>query len=68
MENNLHTTTPQNIEQNTKSLLKSPTGIIGFDEITFGGLPKNRPTLLVGTIGTGKTFMAMEFIINAIKN
>jgi circadian clock protein KaiC len=66
MENNLHTTTPQNIEQNTNSLLKSPTGIIGFDEITFGGLPKNRPTLLVGTIGTGKTFMAMEFIISGI--
>jgi circadian clock protein KaiC len=66
MENNLNTTMPQQSYQNSNGLIKSPTGIIGFDEITFGGLPKNRPTLLVGTIGTGKTFMAMEFIINGI--
>jgi len=66
MENNLNTTMPQQSYQNSKGLIKSPTGIIGFDDITFGGLPKNRPTLLVGSIGTGKTFMAMEFIINGI--
>ena len=48
-------------------LLKSPTGIKGFDDITFGGLPLNRPTLLVGSIGSGKTFMAMEYIINGIE-
>ncbi len=47
-------------------LLKSPTGIKGFDEITFGGLPLNRPTLLVGSIGSGKTFMAMEYIVNGV--
>jgi circadian clock protein KaiC len=48
-------------------LLKSPTGIKGFDDITFGGLPLNRPTLLVGSIGSGKTFLAMEYIINGIE-
>ena len=48
-------------------LMKSSTGIKGFDEITFGGLPLNRPTLLVGSIGSGKTFMAMEYIINGIE-
>ena len=52
-------------KMNTK-LEKSPTGINGFDEITFGGLPKNRPTVLVGASGTGKTFMSMEYIIKGI--
>ena len=44
-------------------LEKSQTGIRGLDEITFGGIPKNRPTILVGGTGTGKTFMSMEYII-----
>lgn len=48
-------------------LLKSPTGIKGLDDITAGGLPMNRPTLLVGSIGSGKTFMAMEYLINGIE-
>ncbi len=43
---------------------KTPTGIKGFDEITFGGLPTNRPTVVFGSSGTGKTFMAMEYILN----
>jgi circadian clock protein KaiC len=52
------------METTKKSTLeKSPTGIKGFDEITYGGLPKNRPTVLVGDTGTGKTFMSMEYII-----
>jgi circadian clock protein KaiC len=45
---------------------KSLTGIQGLDEITTGGLPKNRPTLLLGNTGCGKTIMAMEFLINGI--
>jgi circadian clock protein KaiC len=45
---------------------KSPTGIQGLDDITTGGLPKNRPTLLLGNTGCGKTIMAMEFIVNGI--
>lgn len=47
-------------------LPKSLTGIEGLDDITTGGLPKNRPTLLLGNTGCGKTIMAMEFIVNGI--
>ncbi len=46
-----------------KTLPKSPTGIQGFDEITGGGLPKGRPTLLCGAAGCGKTLFGMEFIV-----
>jgi len=42
---------------------KSPTGIRGFDEITGGGLPKGRPTLVCGSAGAGKTILAMEFLV-----
>jgi circadian clock protein KaiC len=42
---------------------KSLTGITGLDEITLGGLPKGRPTLIAGSAGSGKTLMAMEFIV-----
>lgn len=44
-------------------LEKAPTGIEGFDEITFGGLPKGRPTLVCGSAGSGKTLFAMEFLV-----
>jgi len=49
-----------------ESLIKAPTGIKGFDEITFGGIPRNRPTLVVGGIGSGKTFFSMQFILKGI--
>ena len=42
---------------------KSPTGINGLDEITGGGLPKGRPTLVCGSAGCGKTLLAMEFLV-----
>src|SRR3982750_3698123 len=42
---------------------KAPTGILGFDEITGGGLPAGRPTLVCGGPGCGKTLFAMEFLI-----
>jgi len=45
---------------------KSPTGIQGFDDITNGGLPKNRAILLLGDAGCGKTIMAMEYLVNGI--
>jgi circadian clock protein KaiC len=45
-------------------LPKSPTGIPGMDEITGGGLPKGRPTLVAGAAGCGKTLFAMEFLVN----
>jgi circadian clock protein KaiC len=44
-------------------LPKSPTSIQGLDEITGGGLPKGRPTLVCGGAGCGKTLFAMEFIV-----
>jgi len=44
-------------------LAKSPTGITGLDEITLGGLPKGRPTLVCGAAGCGKTLLAMEFLV-----
>ena len=50
--------------QRLKSLPKSPTGIPGMDEITGGGLPKGRPTLVAGGAGCGKTLFAMEFLVN----
>jgi circadian clock protein KaiC len=45
---------------------KSFTGIPGLDDITNGGLPKHRSTLLLGNTGCGKTIMAMEFLVNGI--
>ena len=45
------------------NLLKSPTGIQGFDEITGGGLPTGRPTLVCGGAGCGKTLFGMEFLV-----
>lgn len=48
-------------------LEKCPTGITGFDEITGGGLPRGRPTLLAGHAGTGKTLFALEFILHGIE-
>jgi circadian clock protein KaiC len=44
-------------------LAKCPTGIKGLDDITGGGLPQGRPTLICGSAGCGKTLLAMEFIV-----
>ena len=49
---------------NHNQLQKCPTGIKGFDEITEGGLPKNRTTLFSGSTGTGKTLLGIDFLIN----
>jgi circadian clock protein KaiC len=46
-----------------EQLPKSKTGISGLDEITMGGLPTGRPTLLCGGPGCGKTLMSIEFIV-----
>jgi circadian clock protein KaiC len=45
------------------SFPKAPTGIQGLDEITGGGLPSGRPTLVCGDAGCGKTLLAMEFLV-----
>src|SRR5580765_4256770 len=44
-------------------LPKVPTGIDGLDQVTRGGLPKGRPTLICGAAGCGMTLMAMEFLV-----
>ncbi|HWH02809.1 MAG TPA: ATPase domain-containing protein, partial [Gemmatimonadales bacterium] len=45
------------------SLPKTPTGIPGLDEVTRGGLPRGRTTLVCGSAGCGKTLLAMEFLV-----
>jgi len=44
-------------------LEKAPTGIAGFDEVTSGGVPKGRPTIVCGGPGCGKTMFAVEFLV-----
>ena len=50
-----------------RTVPKSPTGIQGLDEITGGGLPRGRPTLVCGGPGCGKTILAMEFLMNGAR-
>jgi circadian clock protein KaiC len=52
-----------NPKRNLKSLPKSLTGIAGLDEITEGGIPEGRPTLICGSAGSGKTLFSIEFIV-----
>src|SRR4051794_16175519 len=47
-------------------LPKTPTGINGLDEVTGGGLPAGRPTLVCGPAGCGKTLLAMEFLVRGM--
>lgn len=48
-------------------LAKCPTGIHGLDDITGGGLPRGRSTLVCGAAGSGKTLLAIEFIVRGIQ-
>ena len=48
-------------------LPKAPTGIAGLDEITEGGLPRGRPTLVCGSAGCGKTLLAIEFLVRGVQ-
>lgn len=47
-------------------LPKAPTGIEGLDEITEGGLPLGRPTLVCGSAGCGKTLLGIEFLVRGV--
>jgi len=47
----------------SKTLPKASTGIQGLDEITWGGLPRGRPTLISGGAGSGKTLFGLEFLV-----
>lgn len=52
---------------NISALEKCPTGISGFDELSDGGLPRNRPTLVAGQAGAGKTLFGIEFVLRGIE-
>ena len=56
-------TNRRNRSNNLVGLQKERTGIPGLDEITGGGLPAGRPTLICGSAGAGKTLFAMEFLV-----
>jgi circadian clock protein KaiC len=47
---------------------KAPTGIPGLDEITYGGLPAGRPTLVSGGPGSGKTLLGVSFLVNGAQS
>jgi circadian clock protein KaiC len=61
----LATAKMQQVENSRRvpQLKKSRTGIAGFDEITNGGVPKGRPTIVCGGAGCGKTMFAVEFLV-----
>jgi circadian clock protein KaiC len=50
-------------QPSSKTLPKAATGIQGLDEITLGGLPRGRPTLISGGAGSGKTLFGLEFLV-----
>ncbi len=56
------------VEDLKHSLRKTPTGVPGLDEITLGGLPAGRTTLVCGGPGSGKTVLAIEFLVHGIRN
>src|SRR5690554_2684009 len=54
------------VKSQPMSLPKTLTGIAGLDEITNGGLPAGRPTIITGTAGCGKTLFGIEFLVRGI--
>jgi circadian clock protein KaiC len=50
-----------------ESITKVPTGVTGLDEVTAGGLPQGRPTLVCGGAGSGKTQLGMAFLVNGAR-
>jgi circadian clock protein KaiC len=54
------------MKQSNTIFPKTPTGIEGLNEITGGGFPKGRPTLICGSAGSGKTVLAIQFLIKGI--
>lgn len=58
---------PEAVAAPAPGLPKCPSGIRGLDAITNGGLPRGRPTLVCGGAGTGKTLLAMEFLVRGIQ-
>jgi len=59
---------PNGAVLNKVGLRKAPTGIGGFDELTFGGLPRGRATLVTGGAGSGKTLFGLEFLVRGARD
>ena len=57
-------TAPIPTSQTARPLAKARTGVTGLDEVTLGGLPAGRPTLICGGPGCGKTLLATSFLVN----
>lgn len=57
-----------NTSDRPHELAKLPTGIVGFDQIANGGIPVGRSTLLSGTAGSGKTVMALQFLLSGVRD
>lgn len=51
-----------------REIAKLPTGIFGFDQVANGGLPEGRSTLVAGTAGSGKTIMALQFLVAGVRD
>ncbi len=58
---------PARATKAVERLEKAPTGINGLDEVTFGGLPRGRATLICGSAGCGKTMLGVEFLVNGVR-
>jgi circadian clock protein KaiC len=58
----------RNGQPKPQALAKTPTGIKGLDEITEGGLPRGRSTLITGGAGCGKTLLGMEFLVRGARD
>ncbi len=56
------------MEAKSGSVEKLSLGIPGFDQISLGGVPKNRTTLVTGTVGSGKTVFAAQFLAEGIRH
>jgi len=64
---NAITQSPQRLPSGSlRELPKAPTGIHGLDDVTEGGLPRGRPTLVCGPAGCGKTLLSLEFLVRGI--
>jgi circadian clock protein KaiC len=66
MRNSRNVVSPAGPAHLQVQLEKAPTGIAGFDEITKGGVPKGRPTIVCGGPGCGKTMFALEFLVRGV--
>jgi circadian clock protein KaiC len=58
---------PVPVPQEPPQLHKVPSGIIGFDAVTGGGLPRGRPTLVTGSAGSGKTLFAVQVLVEGAR-